>query len=213
MAEPICTCARCGHERVLSDVLLDAIADDAFHAAVQAATKLPPTLADATIRYMRLFGAIRPPAYAKLLADLTASITAGKFTHKRQEYQASPALWLSALGDVLTSTTVRLPLKAANGHGFLYAIAAAKAEQSLAAAELRREAELRHPGHRDLPPSASAPIAAPPTDARLRELQLDVRHWESLLGRRPDDSAIQQSLSAARSRLAAEFPPAQSTVV
>lgn len=210
MAEPICICARCGHERLLSDVILDAIADEAFQQAIEAACKLPPTLADAVIRYMRLFGAIRHPAYAKLLADLVTAINAGRFVYKRQERQASPALWLAALNDTLASETLRLPLKAANGHNFLYAIAASKADKAAAAAETRHDDALRDPVRRDpaIPPPQPIPTDPPmPDPARRRlELELDIRHWRDLADRFPNDPNVQQSLASAQARLAAEFP-------
>lgn len=208
--EPICTCRRCGDERPLSDVILDAVDDAAFRQAVQAAASLPPTHADASLRYMRLFGNIRHPAYAKLLGDLAEAIAAGQFTHKRQVYKASPALWLAALADTLASTTIRLPLKAANGHGFLFAIAAAKADQAANRAEQQREEQLRHPtaDRREIPLTTEPPSVI---DHRRLELEADVRHWEAQLAARPGDKSIAAILAAAKMKLGNEYPPISST--
>lgn len=206
MMELTYTCIRCGHERGVSDVILDVVDDAAFHAAVQAAAQLPPLLADSVIRYMRFFGNIRHATYAKVLADLVTAINTGRFVFKRQEYQASPALWLSALTDILASTTVRLPLKAANGHNFLFAIAADKATKAAAAAEQRREETLRHRSA-DLTQAALASPAQTSTDLRRRALEADVRHWEQQCQIHPNDARIAQILSSARAKLAADFPP------
>lgn len=208
--EPIYTCIRCGHERGLSDVLLDAIDDTAFHAAVQAAAQLPPALADSVIRYMRFFGNVRHATYAKLLGDLVTAINTGRFVHKRSEYQASPALWLAALTDTLASTTIRLPLKAANGHNFLFSISADKATKAAAVAEQRHEEHLRHPNADQRHAPLGTPTQTP--DLRRRELEADVRHWEDQARRQPGDASIVAILSAARAKLASEYP-AQSTFV
>ena len=212
MSEPICTCRRCGDERLLSDVILEAVDDMAFRQAIQAAASLPPTHADAALRYMRLFGRIRHPAYASLLGDLAEAIAAGQFVHKRQTYAASPALWLAALTDTLASTTIRLPLKAANGHGFLFAVAAAKADQAAARAEQRREDDLRHPSA--VRTDAGAVPASVIADPRLQELRADLRHWEGMAAARPNDASIAAALAASRSRLDSEYPaPQKSTSV
>jgi hypothetical protein len=203
--EPIYTCTRCSHTRPLSDVILEAIGDEAFSSAVQAAANLPPILADQVIRYMRLFGAIRLPARAKLLTDLVEAINTGKFIHKRREYRATPALWMAAFNDTLASKTIRLPLKAANGHGFLYAIAADKADRTAAAAEQF----LEDPARTGIPTSPPSNIP----DPRRRALEQDVAHWERLANMRPDDASLQANLTAARTRLATEFPPEKSTNV
>jgi hypothetical protein len=196
----------------MSDVILDAIDDAAFCQAVQAAASLPPTHADAVIRYMRLFGNIRHPAYAKLLGDLAEAISTGQFSHKRQVYKASPALWLAALTDTVASTTIRLPLKAANGHGFLFAIAAAKADQAAARAEQLREEQLRQATtERREMPAVSESVSA--DELRRRELEADIRHWESQLLARPGDNSIVAILASVRAKLASEHPPISSTPV
>lgn len=205
--EPTYTCTRCGHERGLSSVILDSIDDAAFQQAVKAAAELPAALADPVIRYMRMFGNIRHVTYAKVLGDLVAAINAGRFTHKRQEHQASAALWLAALTDTLQSTTVELPLKAANGHGYLFSIAVAKINRAARDAEQRREDELRHPGSvRTEAGAAPAPAIA---DPRRNELLADLRHWESMSSARPNDTSIAAALASARARLDAGHPPAE----
>ena len=210
--EPTYTCTRCGHERGLSSVILDSIDDAAFQQAVKAAAELPAALADPVIRYMRMFGNIRHVTYAKVLGDLVAAINAGRFTHKRQEHQASAALWLAALTDTLQSTTVELPLKAANGHGYLFSIAADKADQAAARPAREREEQLRHPAaeRRDNPQSTDPATAS---DLRRRELEADIRHWEGQLSARPGDASIASILASARAKLAEEFPPDFSTSV
>lgn len=184
-----CVCQRCGDARPLSDVILAAIDDAAFSQAIQAAAQLPPSLADSVIRYMRLYGNLRPATYAKVLTDLVNAINGGKFLYKRTEHKASPALWLAALTDTLASSTIKLPLKAANGHNYLFSIAADKAGRSTAS-------------QADQPIQADSITPAPKqADPERTKLLGDIRHWEAQLKLRPNDPTIESILADLRAKL------------
>lgn len=198
------TCTRCGHKQDLWATILQAISDASTQAAIRSAMELPTELADQVFRYMSLFGNIRQPTYARLLGELSAAIKGGKFQFKRREYPAPLALWSSALADVLSSSTITLPLKA--NHNYLYAIAVAKLEKHTAATEAKREEQLRQ-GIRQ--PQAQAPTPASNLAAERLKLLQEVNHWQTNLQRKPDDETIRKILNKAQQKLA-EFDAAHS---
>lgn len=79
----------------------------------------------------------------KLLLQLLPDLERGTIQHKGREWQAPHVAWAAAIDQMLDARAagrLELPMK---GHGYLYAVIAGMANQHEAAAEARREHELR----------------------------------------------------------------------
>ncbi|MEW8494270.1 MAG: hypothetical protein AB2604_10730 [Candidatus Thiodiazotropha taylori] len=132
--------------------------------ALKAALALPGPLSKQIIAYIGLF---RPGKRSltwdrveKLLSELLEPIQSGKLTRKTQTHVVTIEIWQAALVEVIGKREkLNLPLKT---HGLLFEIAASLANKQAAAAEVKREEQLRNkpklgikPEHEDEDPQAA----------------------------------------------------------
>lgn len=157
------TCPNCGYD---GDILAFVSAED-YERAVQAALRLPPTLAPLVWRYLYLF---RPPKnriqadrLVRILESLADTIGQAEVKRAGIVWTAPLALWEIALRIVLDTPPPDLPLK---NHNYLYQIVANLAARAAAKVERNAEQLARQPERHFFQagqplPQPEAPAVAP----------------------------------------------------
>lgn len=140
---------------------------------------IQPAIARQLPGYLALF---KPPVqglrWSRMLAlieEIEPDIRRGAIERNGREWAAPAALWATAMQTVIDKRGLKLPLK---GHGLLYEIIAAKANQSEGRAEAEAEEAKRRPsyqrpaGERSGQPRSAADIVT----EKMRE------QWDKELG-------------------------------
>lgn len=116
--------------------------------ALQAALDMPAPLAKQVVPYLRLFSTGKKTAtnskLARVITELTALVTSGQVTRKRETFAAPLEIWQEALDETLLSVErggVILPL---SDHNYLAEIAWRKAQKKRAVPQQT----VSHPSHR-----------------------------------------------------------------
>ena len=150
-------CPDCGAIRPLSDYLTDA----ETRAALAAALDCPAGLARRIVPYLALHSpaarCIQAGRLTRLLRELADLLGSGQITRQGTTHACPPAVWETAFDQVAAAHqagTLSLPL---DGHGYLLAIAHAKAAQA-ARGELKGGDHGRLAAHQPAPPALTAPV-------------------------------------------------------
>lgn len=137
------SCPSCAAEFDLATLLSTSEERSAFAALVGLASPLRARLAQYLALHKPPKQRLTPPKALRLLQPLLADIDRRAIAHKGREWAAPPALWESAIEQVLSlrdGARLELPLK---GHGYLYAVLAGMADKHEAAQEAQREQDAR----------------------------------------------------------------------
>ena len=180
------TCPDCGTVRPLPDYLTDA----ETRAALAAALDCPAGLARRIVPYLALHSpaarCIQAGRLTRLLRELADLLASGEVTRAGTTHACPQAVWEAAFDQVAAAHqagTLTLPL---DGHGYLLAIAHAKAARAVGGGPGAVVADRPiHPSQAPAPTAAVAPVA---DWGQRRAAGLDHIAGLSKMVRRPPDT-------------------------
>lgn len=156
------TCPSCGYHGEIEAFLIE---PDAKRAVARAAA-LDAAVGRALPAYLRLFVAgkrgLRLSRAVKLIDELMALVSVGTVCRDERigvHRPATPSIWAAAMEQMLAKPPSGLPL---DNHNYLRTIVFGLADDADAAAERKREADIKAAGARRVSAPAPAPMPARP---------------------------------------------------